>query len=546
MSQLARRSALVLGLLFGLVFAVGVGVMYYLAVPMVFAFVFALVVVGTQYLVGPLIIDSVFKIRWTTAHEVSGQFGEWYRAQCERAGMPQPRFGIISDGNPNAFAYGRTRRDARVVVTAGLLEMLSPEEAQAVVAHELGHVQHRDFIVMTAAQAAPLILYIVYVWTRRVRGSYAWVVSLGAYAVYILSQYIVLLLSRTREFFADEASAQATRNPNLLAGALIKICYGLARSPAAASGHLAMPTSDTDKKKDGKKKKWVDPAMATAAMGIASARESSAFAMAASDATGSFSSAAMADAMQWELKNPWAKWFELNSTHPLTARRVLALNEAASRLGIPPALGLESRFSSLEYTGHFVLEIFAYCLPLIGAVAGAVLGRGQAAGIGLMAAYGLIGFAIGRAIKAAMAYPRMNETAARTVQDLVGQEINASPMAPVPCVVEGEIIGRGVPGLFYSPDLVLKDKTGFIRMLYRQPLGSITRPLFGIARAERLIGQKVQVHGWYRRAQAPYLEIYRIETNGMAGETVRCYFGLWMFASAALMLLLGCMLVMAL
>jgi len=545
MSQLARRSALVLALLFGLVFSVGVGVMYYLDVPMAFAIVFALVVVGTQYLLGPLIIDSVFKIRWTNASDVSGEFGEWYRSQCARAAMPQPRFGIIPDGNPNAFAYGRTRRDARVVVTAGLLEMLSPEEAQAVVAHELGHVEHRDFIVMTAAQAAPLILYIVYVWTRRVRGSYAWVVSLGAYAVYILSQYIVLLLSRTREFFADEASAQATRNPNLLSSALVKICYGLARSPAAASGHFAMPKSDGDQKKDGKKKRWIDPAMATAAMGIASARESSAFAMAASDATGSFSSAAMADAMQWELKNPWAKWFEMNSTHPLTARRVLALNEAASRLGIPAAFGLESRFSSLEYTGHFVLEILAYCLPLAGAVAGAVLGRSQAFGWELMAGYGLIGFAIGRAVKAAMAYPRMSETV-RTVQDLVGQEINASPMAPIPCVVEGEIIGRGVPGLFYSPDLVLRDRTGFIRTLYRQPLGSIMRPLFGITKAEGLIGQKVRVHGWYRRAQAPYLEIYRIEPCGMAGDTVRCYFGLWMFASAALALLAGCMLVLAL
>ena len=544
MSQLARRSALVLALLFGLVFSVGVGVMYYLDVPMAFAIVFALVVVGTQYLVGPLIIDSVFKIRWTNASEVSGQFGEWYRAQCKRAGMREPRFGIIPDGNPNAFAYGRTRRDARVVVTAGLLDMLTPEEAQAVVAHELGHVEHRDFIVMTAAQAAPLILYIAYIWTRRVRGSYAFLVSIGAYAVYILSQYIVLLLSRTREFFADEASAQATRNPNLLSSALVKICYGLARSPAAASGHLPIPGSDAEQKKSNKNK-WVDPAVATAAMCIASARESSAFAMSASDATGSFSSVAMADAMQWELKNPWAKWFELNSTHPLTARRVLALNKAAGCLGIPGAFGLESRFSSLEYTGHFALEILVYCLPLMGAVVGAVLGRGQAGGWELMAGYGLIGFAIGRGVKAAMAYPRMNETV-RTVQDLVGQEINASPMAPVPCVVEGEIIGRGVPGLFYSPDLVLRDRTGFIRTLYRQPLGSIMRPLFGITKAERLIGQKVRVHGWYRRAQAPYLEIYRIEPNGMAGDTVRCHFGSWMFASAALALLAGCVLVMAL
>src|SRR5262249_11259758 len=135
--------------------------------------------------------------------------------------------------------------------------------------------------------------------------------------------------SRTREFFADEASARATSDPNLLSTALIKICYGLASSPAAASGPLGMSRRDGEQKKEGKKKKWIDPAAATAALGIASARVASVFAMAASDVAGSFSSTAMADAMQWELKNPWAKWFELNSTHPLTARRVIALNEAA-------------------------------------------------------------------------------------------------------------------------------------------------------------------------------------------------------------------------
>ena len=535
MSHLARRSLIVLALPFGLVFAVGIGLMHYAEVPMVFAILFAVLIVGLQYALGPIIIDSIFSIDWMAPDDVSPEFGQWYRSQCQRAGIPAPRFGIIRDGNPNAFAYGRTRGDARVVITSGLLEVLSREETHAVVAHELGHVQHRDFIVMTVAQAAPLILYIIYVWTDRVRISYTWLVSLGAYAMYILSQYIVLLLSRTREFFADDASAQATRDPNLLSGALIKIVYGLARSPAAAPGPLGVLTGGAKQQTEGKKTRWIDTAGATAALGIASARDASGFAMVSSDATGSFSSTAMANAMQWELKNPWAKWFEINSTHPLTVRRVIALNKAAKRLGVAPAWKLESRYGSLDYTGHFLIEFLTYSLPLMGALAGIIAAGGPRGEERLMIAYGLIGFGVGRIIKAARAYPALNETV-RTVEDLVGREINASPMSPVPCVVEGEIIGRGAPGLFYSPDLVLRDETGFIRTLYRQPLGSISRFLFGALRADEFIGRRARIYGWYRRAQAPYLEIYRIETGWITGWTTRCYYKWWLFVSAVLMI----------
>jgi Zn-dependent protease with chaperone function len=538
MSYLARRSLLVLALLFGLVFAVGIGVMYYADVPMVLAIFFTLFVVGLQYLLGPIIIDNIFTIKWMAPGDLSPEFGDWYRTRCQQAGIAEPRFGIIHDGNPNAFAYGRTRGDARIVITRGLLEVLSREETYAVVAHELGHVQHRDFIVMTVAQAAPLILYIIYCWIDRVRISYTWLVSLGAYAMYIVSQYIVLLLSRTREFFADEASAVATRDPNLLSGALIKIVYGLARSPAAAPGPLGVLTGGAKQQTEGKKKRWIDTAGATAALGIASARDASGFAMVSSDAAGSFSSTAMANAMQWELKNPWAKWFDINSTHPLTVRRVIALNKAAKRLGVAPAWKLESRYGSLDYTGHFLIEFLTYALPLIGALAGIIAAGGPRGGERLMIAYGLIGFGVGRIIKAARAYPALNRTV-RTVEDLVGREINASPMSPVPCVVEGEIIGRGVPGLFYSPDLVLRDQTGFIRTLYRQPFGSISRFLFGALKADDLIGRKARIYGWYRRAQAPYLEIYRIETDWITGWTTRCYYKWWLFVSAVLMIAAG-------
>jgi len=89
-------------------------------------------------------------------------------------------------------------RDARVVVTSGLLSILTPEEANAVLAHEIGHVEHWDFAVMTIAALAPMMLYQLYVVTEKISNFRA--IAYSAYLCYLISQFIVLLLNRTRVF----------------------------------------------------------------------------------------------------------------------------------------------------------------------------------------------------------------------------------------------------------------------------------------------------------------------------------------------------------
>ena len=76
--------------------------------------------------------------------------------------MKYPRIGYIDDGAPNAFTYGHTKNDARIVLTRGIFELLTEEEVKAVVAHELGHAVHYDMLFMTVAQLVPLFLYGVY------------------------------------------------------------------------------------------------------------------------------------------------------------------------------------------------------------------------------------------------------------------------------------------------------------------------------------------------------------------------------------------------
>ena len=145
---------------------------------------------------------------------------------ARRAGLPMPRVAIISDDTPNAFATGRNPEHAVVAVTEGILRILERRELEAVLAHELGHVKHRDILISSlAAVLAQAIMLLsrlaLWVGPRRDddRGS-----PLGGILIIILGPLAALLLqmaiSRSREYEADDYSAHLTGRPDLLAGAL--------------------------------------------------------------------------------------------------------------------------------------------------------------------------------------------------------------------------------------------------------------------------------------------------------------------------------------
>lgn len=87
-------------------------------------------------------------------------------------------------------------------------------------------------------------------------------------------------------------------------------------------------------------------------------------------------------------------------------------------------------------------------------------------------------------------------------------------------MIEGKIIGRGVPGLFYSDDPVLQDHTGYMVVDYRQPL-RIWEFFFGWLKAEKLIGREGTAVGWYRRPPRPYFEMRKMSLKD--GQTVMSY-----------------------
>ena len=243
-SGLTARMTLVMFLLGGLFVALVVVLMYAFSSIAWLIGLAGIAVAFYQWWSSDKVAMRAMRAREVTPQEAPELHGMIDRL-CAMADMPKPRVGIADMALPNAFATGRSPDRAVVCVTTGILGMLSAEELEGVLAHELSHVAHRDVLVMTLASSAGIAAGMLtrgaqYGALTRGRGKdnqgaamamvVALVVSLVVYAV---SFFLTRLLSRYREMAADRAGAYLTMNPGALGSALQKISGGIARTPAA-------------------------------------------------------------------------------------------------------------------------------------------------------------------------------------------------------------------------------------------------------------------------------------------------------------------------
>lgn len=500
------RSILILLALYGLVFAIGAAYIAHVGAPLWVALAFPVIMVGIQYLLGPHLIEWLMDICWYDGGGGLPQANrEFVERLCASRGLQVPRIGIIQSGTPNAFSFGRLRSDARVVVTSGLLEVLTPEESNAVLAHEIGHIEHWDFAVMTLAALAPLLLYQFYVYTERI--SNVRVIAYTAYLCYLLSQFVVLLLNRTREYFADHYSAEVTRAPGTLSSALVKIAYGMVR--ADGEYKKAMAEGDKEEKSFWRRERRLGGALGL--MGISNLRAGTALALGKANPTEA------AAVMRWDLVNPWAKLYELNSTHPLTALRVRELNEQARAMNQAVQYPLPTDERRAART--FPMEVLVWAAPALALAALWIifLVPDWLAFFGISLppnAKPLLLIFAGVAWMFRVAFRYRGEFQDANIGSLL-EDVEVSQMRPRAVRLTGEILGRGEPGAFWSPDLVLRDSTGIIFLLYRQSIPFL-RFLFAISGAESYIGQEVVVEGWFRRGLAPYVEMSKLTAKDCA------------------------------
>lgn len=239
-----------------------------------------------------------------------------------KSGVKMPRLAITPDRTPNAFVFGRTASDATLAVNQGLLENLNQDEIRGVIGHELGHIKHRDYIVVTMLAALPLIAYVIARSllqaefygggrSRDSKNSGAALIAIAAlaYVVYFLSHLLVLFLTRLRESYADAYSAYLLGNPRALESALTKIAYGLSLAPEHPNGARGFF--------------FEDPVQAKSEVAELMQNKN----QYDLDHDGVLNEKELENAMQQEARSNWHRINGLFATHPPVFRRILMLRQ---------------------------------------------------------------------------------------------------------------------------------------------------------------------------------------------------------------------------
>lgn len=311
--------------LFAIMFLLELGIVLGLVVGLAGTALFILF----QYLIGPAIVSAVTHLRYLKPGE-----NPWLESTVKelaaKSGIPMPRLATVPSKAPNAFVFGRTSRSATLALHEGLLRDLNKDEVVAVIGHELGHIKHKDYIVMTVLSALPLIAYIVaqamfraalfssYSNRRQKNEGNAGVVLLAigalSFVVYILTFLSVRRLSRLREHYADAYASYLTGSPRSLSSALAKITYGLSITPKAPSEVRAFYIEDP-----GTAKQEILQVM----------KNKDEYDL---DQDGVLDERELERAMEREAKSTWNQLNSLFATHPPTFKRILLLREIENEM----------------------------------------------------------------------------------------------------------------------------------------------------------------------------------------------------------------------
>lgn len=534
----ALATVLTLGLLSSFVFAVILGLMLAfgtvslpIAVALVVLFNFGMLLVSPR--INDFLYRYLYDMEWVDLadfRERSPASARVIEEVTAEYGYDTPKLGLIADRNPNAFTYGSARFNARVVLTEGCFEYLDDEEVASVVAHELGHVTSRDFITMTLANTLVQVLYLVavYAWRfgaatgsgggRNRAAPLLFGVAILAYVLWFFGEYIVLYLSRVREYAADSFAAEWT-HPDALSTALVKIAYGIVTSED--SPELAKATRNIG------------------IMDVANSRDDGLVYHNVRQAGGDED--LLLRSFLYDLKNPWAKVLELNSTHPLTGKRVRALSgmEGARRFDFADILSRFEVDRGRMYR-NFFRDVGMLALPGLLAVGypllylGAVLAEAVAFSWFWLAGGWLAAFGVGQVALALYKYPREASEPTTVLEALA--DPYASPVRGQPVDLDGELIGRGQAGYRFSEDLMFQDRTGLMYLKYESWLPLLGNFLFALRRVPELIGEDVEVEGWFLRGTGPWVGMRRLRHGD---ETIRGFIHYGGLVSGVLLLAVG-------
>ena len=478
------------------------------------------------WLINPYISDLIYKffykIKFSNIEDYDVKELENYKylifikKVCSKHNLKVPKIGIIKDKNPTAFCYGSASFNARIILTEGLFTFLNEKELEAVVAHELGHIVNKDFIIMSLASTFLQILYEIYVifsGSRRIKsedskgkGSYLVVVGFISLLLYFIGTYILLFLSRIREYYADDFSAKEVGDSNLLSSALIKIGYGIAIVPdTVKTSHLLNNTRS---------------------LGIFDFKSSKNIGLIYLN--GKNDKSFLEKALLFDIVNPWAKLLEFKSTHPLIGKRIKKLCSLTSS----PMFNFDSIINNSNIDkkrlwGNFFKDILVNNLILFTFI---ILYLVIFLEIFLKLDYYLITLVIGTIlliffsiIKIRYKYPKKEFVETNILNCM--SDIYASPIRGKQVKLRGEAIGRGEAGFIFSEDMIFQDNSGIIYLNYESNIPLFGNLFFSWKKLKKLFRKTATSTGWFLRGNTHHLELFQFKTSD---EVINSYVRFWL------------------
>ncbi|MUL35623.1 M48 family metalloprotease [Gloeocapsopsis dulcis] len=430
--------------------------------------------------------------------------------QRQNWGVPQLR--LLPIAVPLALTYGNLPRNARIVVTQGLLEHLAANEIATIYATQLGHIAHKDFALMSLIMAATQLPYIAYYqisqWGNKIPYLYlrfiAGTIANFAYVVWYLLCIPTVWLSQVRIYYSDRLATEMTGNPNGLTRALLKIIQGIAIDIHQQEGISWLLES------------WqlLFPINHNQAITLSACKTLTDFER----------------VLTWDCYNSYRSWFSLNQMHPLVGDRVQHLTHIAQNWHLKPELALlrtnvEQSFMSFLLQGApffgIILGLIFGCLTWFVGAIGIWFRIPQLAwmfGDWFLVLGSLpIGFSIGTFIRVNSFFPDINFASKSDLLNFLANP-NTLPLDSQPMRLQGKLLGRCGISNWLAPVLILELDIGLIR-LHQPLLKLINTFLRRQSQVEELIGQDIIVLGWCRRGATLWLDLATWHTQTRSGRS---------------------------
>ncbi|MEM9090478.1 MAG: zinc metalloprotease HtpX [Cyanobacteria bacterium P01_F01_bin.53] len=434
---------------------------------------------------------------------------------CRKRGWPLPTLWKLPTDVPVIFSYGWLPRNARLVVSEGLLTQLEADEIATLVAYELTHWK-TGYWLLLSLQGLLLQLFHQSYWKLALWGNRqpkyfrvpVGVLSTLSYCVFWFVRIPGLWVSRIRTYYGDRAASELTGNPNGLTRALAKLSFGLAASVEDQGYTPAM--------------------LESTALLLPVAPDLARYPL--------YGQLPLSQFFAWDSSNPLRAWMSVGDAHPPLGDRIRLMMAYAQywkltpEIQLPPSSrrpkGLTTKDWQLllsQATPFIGLTIglgIGILLWLIGAVAhqlGVVALDWMYNDSGLFQCCLLLGLGVGTILRVNRFFPDLSMGMPLT-QDLAPwlSEPDFLPVNSLATKLSGTVIGR--PGLanWLGQDLLLKTPMGLYKLHYFSMLGPLGNVLGLGQKAVTAIGETVQVLGWFRRGTRPWLDIDRVRlSNGV-------------------------------